>query len=104
MPGDEAHRKRVETTHRENARRWRTRKRMKTLDGENAWNCSVNGVRCFLMLFGDKMAASGQCGDGGTGRRVSLRRLWPKGCAGSNPVPRTIFCSAFSCRGYRFAP
>ena len=68
---------------------------MEVTHRDDAWNCSVNRAQCFLMLFGGKMAAAGQCGDGGTGRRVSLRRLWPKGCAGSNPVPRTIFSLRF---------
>ena len=30
------------------------------------------------------------CGSGGTGRRASLRSLWPQGRGGSNPLFRTI--------------
>ena len=82
MRGDDAWRRSTQKTGGDDA----LRKRVESF---------VNGARCFLMLFGGKMAASGQCGDGGTGRRVSLRRLWPKGCAGSNPVPRTIFSLRF---------
>ena len=58
------------------------------LPGQRAVERSTGGSR--LSIIEDSgQTFSPSCGSGGTGRRASLRSLWPQGRGGSNPLFRT---------------